>query len=99
NLSKSGFPNADSDIYGNKISSTWDDGIEAEGGNENVRIWNNYLDRTATGVATTVTSVGPVYIFRNVFNRNQFYDKVAPDSDDRQQFFKSGSDASLGDGS
>ena len=98
NFSKTGFPNSDSDIYGNKISYTWDDGIEAEGGNENVRIWGNYLDRTATGVATTVTSVGPVYIFRNVFNRNQFYDKRAADSDERQPFFKSGSDASLGDG-
>jgi len=99
NFSKTGFPNSDSDIYGNKISSTWDDGIESEGGNENVRIWGNYLDRTATGIATTVTSVGPVYIFRNVFNRNQFYDKLSsPDQDDRQPFFKSGSDASLGDG-
>jgi len=25
-----------------------DDGIEAEGGNRNVRIWANYLDLTAT---------------------------------------------------
>jgi len=98
NFSKTGFPNADSDIYGNKITHTWDDGIEAEGANENVRIWGNYLDRTATGIATTVTSVGPVYIFRNVFNRNNFYERVSPDQDDRQPFFKSGSDASLGDG-
>jgi hypothetical protein len=98
NFSKTGFPNADSDIYGNKITHTWDDGIEAEGANENVRIWGNYLDRTATGVATTVTSVGPVYIFRNVFNRNNFYERVSPDQDDRQPFFKSGSDSSLGDG-
>ena len=28
-----GFPNADTDIYGNTISHTWDDAIEAEGGN------------------------------------------------------------------
>jgi len=98
NFSTTGFPNADSDIYGNSIQNTWDDGIEAEGGNNNVRIWGNYLNNTATGVATTVTSVGPVYIFRNVFNRNKFYEKVACDGDDRQPFFKSGSDASLGDG-
>jgi hypothetical protein len=91
NFSTSGFPNKDSDIYGNKISQTWDDGIEAEGGDMNVRIWGNYLDRTATGIASTVDSVGPLYIFRNVFNRNQFYDKRASDSDERQPFFKSGS--------
>ena len=98
NFSTTGFPNADSDIYGNKLSNSWDDGIEAEGGNKNVRIWGNYLDRTATGIATTVTSVGPVYIFRNVFSRNQFFQNKPHDQDDRQPFFKSGSDASLGDG-
>src|SRR5258705_137164 len=98
NLSTTGLPNADSDIYGNSIPDTRDDGIEAEGGNNNVRIWGNYLNNTATGVATTVTSVGPVYIFRNVFNRNKFFEKVTCDGDDRQPFFKSGSDASLGDG-
>src|SRR5258706_15583445 len=53
NFSKTGLSHADSDIYGNKISATWDDGIEADGGNKNVRIWGNFLDRTATGIATT----------------------------------------------
>ena len=97
NFTKSGFPNADTDIYGNRLGTSWDDGIEAEGANENVRIWGNYIDRTAIGIATTVTSVGPVYIFRNVWNRAQMYaGKV--DTDDRQPFFKSGSDASLGNG-
>jgi Bacterial Ig-like domain (group 3) len=98
NFSTTGFPNRDSDIYGNTIQNTWDDGIESEGGNNNVRIWGNYINNTATGIATTATSVGPVYIFRNVFNRNKFYEKVACDGDDRQPFFKSGSDSSLGDG-
>jgi hypothetical protein len=98
NFTKTGFPNADTDIYGNRISHGWDDGIEAEGANENVRIWGNYIDSTAIGVATTVTSVGPVYIFRNVWNRSKFYQKASPDQDERQPFFKSGSDASLGNG-
>jgi hypothetical protein len=99
NFSKNGFPNADSDIYGNKLSHAWDDGIEAEGANENVRIWANYVDRTAIGIATTVTSVGPSYVFRNVWNRAQMYAKVASlDSDDRQPFFKSGTDSTLGFG-
>jgi hypothetical protein len=98
NFSTVGFPNADSDIYGNELSHAWDDGIEAEGGNRNVRIWGNYLDSTATGIATTVTATGPVYLFRNVWNRNRFYEGTAADSDDRQPFFKSGSDATLGHG-
>src|SRR5258706_6565390 len=98
NFSGTGFPNVDTDIYGNRLSHAWDDAIEAEGGNRNVRIWGNYIDRTATGVATTVTAIGPVYVFRNVFNRNKFFEKKANDQDDRQPFFKSGSDSSLGDG-
>jgi hypothetical protein len=98
NFSTTGFPNADSDIYGNELSHSWDDAIEAEGGNNNVRIWGNYMDQTGTGVASTVTSVGPLYIFRNVYNRSRMMERVAPDQDDRQVFFKSGSDASLGNG-
>jgi hypothetical protein len=98
NFSDTGFPNADSDIYGNLITHTWDDAIEAEGGNRNVRIWGNYMDRTATGVATTLTAVGPVYVFRNVFNRNQFFENRAPDADDRQPFFKSGSSGDFSNG-
>lgn len=68
NFSWRGFPTRDSDIYGNKLSHCWDDGIEAEGGNCNVRIWGNYLNDCYTGIATAATSVGPVYIFRNVFD-------------------------------
>ena len=99
NFTLSGFPNADTDIYGNKMSHAWDDAIEAEGANENVRIWGNYMDRTAIGVATTVTSIGPAYVFRNVWNRSQFFERpTSLDTDDRQPFFKSGSDSSLGFG-
>jgi hypothetical protein len=68
NFSYRGFPNRDSDIYGNKLSHAWDDGIEAEGGNCNVRIWGNYLTHCYTGVATASTSIGPIYIFRNVYD-------------------------------
>ena len=54
-----GMPTSDSDIYGNILMHAWDDAIEAEGSNMNVRIWGNYMDQTATGVATTSTSRGP----------------------------------------
>jgi hypothetical protein len=98
NFSDIGFPNADSDIYGNRISNTWDDGIEAEGGNRNVRIWGNYLDLTATGVASTVTHVGPLYIFRNVYNRSRKLSERAPDADDRGPFAKAGATKEWGGG-
>ena len=98
NFSDSGFPNHDSDIYGNEITHVWDDAIEAEGGNRNVRIWGNYMDRTGTGIASTITSVGPIYLFRNVWNRARSLGKVSPDGDDRQTMFKAGSHPDFADG-
>jgi hypothetical protein len=67
NYSFKGSPNRDSDIYGNIISNCWDDAIESEGANCNVRIWSNYIHHTFVHVATAATSMGPIYIFRNVF--------------------------------
>jgi hypothetical protein len=98
NFSAIGFPNADTDIYGNRISHAWDDGIEAEGGNRNVRIWGNHLDRTATGVASTVTHVGPLYVFRNVYARSRKLSERAPEADDRGPFAKAGATQEWGGG-
>ena len=67
NYSFEGSPNRDSDIYGNLISHCWDDAIESEGANMNVRIWSNYIHHTFVHVATAATAMGPLYIFRNVF--------------------------------
>ena len=67
NFSRAGSPNRDSDIYGNIIRNCWDDAIESEGANLNVRIWGNYLDHFYNGIATACVSRGPVYIFRNVW--------------------------------
>ena len=75
NFSTGGFPGPDSDIYGNAISQTYDDGIESEGGNRNVRIWGNFIDDTYIAVASTVTHVGPLYVFRNVYNRGGTFGK------------------------
>jgi hypothetical protein len=98
NFSDTGFPNADSDIYGNVVTHAWDDAIEAEGGNKNVRIWGNSLDNTGTGVATTVTHWGPVYIFRNVYKYSRMKSERPPDGDDRGPFAKSGSTEKWGNG-
>ncbi|MGQ0622708.1 MAG: hypothetical protein ACT4QA_22865 [Panacagrimonas sp.] len=66
NFTNRGFPSRDSDIYGNYISHIRDDGIEAEGGNRNVRIWGNYLDQTYHPLAIAPTAGGPLYIWRNL---------------------------------
>ncbi|MDZ4200410.1 MAG: right-handed parallel beta-helix repeat-containing protein [Kiritimatiellia bacterium] len=71
NFSFAGSPNRDSDIYGNIITHCWDDAIESEGANMNVRIWGNYIDKTFTFIATAGTSKGPLYIFRNVFGSSR----------------------------
>ena len=98
NYSTNGWPNKDSDVYGNKVMNTWDDGLEIEGGNNNVRVWGNYVDNTGTGISSTLTSVGPLYIFRNVWNRNKFLQAASCDSDERQPMFKSGSSSSFANG-
>ena len=98
NFSDAGFPNADSDIYGNVVTHAWDDAIEAEGGNKNVRIWGNYLDHTGTGIATTVTHWGPVYIFRNVYEHSRMKSERPVDQDDRGPFAKAGSTEQWGNG-
>lgn len=66
NFSFRGFPHRDTDIYANSISHCWDDGIESEGANTNVRIWGNYIDRTFVKIAIASTSIGPLYIWRNI---------------------------------
>jgi hypothetical protein len=66
NFSTRGFPNRDSDIYGNRLSHCWDDTIESEGANCNVRIWGNYSTDCYVAIATAGTSVGPLYVWHNL---------------------------------
>ena len=78
NFSDAGSANRDSDIHGNFIGGVWDDGIESEGANMNVRIWGNYLHRVYQHVATASTSKGPLYVFRNVFGSSRKTQRGAP---------------------
>jgi hypothetical protein len=93
NFSSKGFPWADSDIYGNRISEAYDDGVEAEGGNRNVRIWGNYFDRVFTAIANAATATGPLYVWRNVSNRmgGMYEPDGSPDRELRGPFIKAGS--------
>jgi lysophospholipase L1-like esterase len=67
----SGFPGPDSDIYDNTFCNAWDDAIESEGMNQNVRVYNNYIDQTFVAHGVSATSIGPLYVFRNITNRLQ----------------------------
>jgi hypothetical protein len=98
NYTGAGFPNYDSDVYGNIVQGVMDDGLEIEGGDRNVRIWGNYINQAGTGVASTVDGVGPLYIFRNVYDQSRKYYLKSTDSDDRGSFFKAGTDTSVGNG-
>ncbi|RUM94453.1 MAG: hypothetical protein DSZ28_03105, partial [Thiothrix sp.] len=69
NRGYTGFPGSDSDIYGNYISGACDDAIEAEGNDINVRIWNNYITNSFLGIANAAVTVGPLYVWKNVFAR------------------------------
>jgi hypothetical protein len=71
NGSYEGAPGADSDVYGNLISHCWDDGLEIEGGNRNTRVWGNYITQTLMGIGNAATSIGPLYVWRNVVARSQ----------------------------
>lgn len=70
NFSFRGFPGPDSDIYGNYLSGSYDDAIESEGGNRNVRIWNNYIENCYMAIGNVATSIGPFYIWSNITGKS-----------------------------
>jgi hypothetical protein len=63
-----------------------------------VRIWGNYINQAGTGIASTVNSVGPLYIFRNVYDQSRMLYLSSTDSDDRGPLFKAGTDTGVGNG-
>ena len=71
NYSNIGNMHRDSDIYGNLIRNVWDDAIEVEGSNMNVRVFNNYIHLFFAAIATASTTHGPIYIFRNVVGESR----------------------------
>jgi hypothetical protein len=90
NFSDGGFPNRDSDIHDNVIAGAWDDAIEAEGGNMNVRIWGNRIERAYIGIATTVTHHGPLYVFGNRFRAGRKLAERPEAEDERGPMIKAG---------
>ena len=72
NVGFRGAPGPDSDIYGNFVSHSWDDGLEIEGGSRNVRVWDNYITQCMMMIGNAPASIGPLYIWRNVVVRSQW---------------------------
>jgi hypothetical protein len=56
----------DADIYGNVLAFGQDDGIELDGGQCNVRMFDNRIEQTFCGISTAPNRQGPSYIFNNV---------------------------------
>lgn len=73
NASHRGCPGPDTDIYCNTLSHCWDDAIEVEGSDANVRVWNNYITETMEGLGNAPVTIGPLYFWRNVVDRTQWY--------------------------
>ncbi|MDR2626403.1 MAG: right-handed parallel beta-helix repeat-containing protein, partial [Dysgonamonadaceae bacterium] len=58
--------NKDADIYGNVMAFGQDDGIELDGGQCNVRLFNNRIEQTFCGISVAPNRRGPSYIFNNL---------------------------------
>jgi hypothetical protein len=61
-----GGPHRDTDINGNVLFFSNDDGIELDGGQMNIRFFNNWIASSYCGVSTAPTIYGPSYIYRNL---------------------------------
>ncbi len=59
----------DGDVYGNLFAFADDDGIEAEGGGMNLRLYLNRFEGGLCGISTSSCVLGPTYMHRNLFNR------------------------------
>lgn len=92
NFGYTGFPGRDSDVYGNRVSHCWDDGLEIEGANMNVRVWANVIDWTFDGIGGAATALGPCYIFRNVYLHSRRGPGDSETALRGQYFLKLGSD-------
>ena len=58
--------NNNMDFYNNTITGARDDGIQPEGGDVNVRVYDNRIYDSFQGVAMAPVLYGPIYVFRNV---------------------------------
>jgi len=62
-----GGPHRDTDISGNVIAFANDDGTELDGGQINVRFFNNWVQWAFCGISCAPNMAGPSYVYRNLF--------------------------------
>lgn len=55
----------DSAIYNNTLRYAQDDGIEIDGGQYNVLVYNNDIAHSYTGISAIPSRIGPAFIFNN----------------------------------
>ena len=67
NFSADGGFNRDADVYGNFMAICNDDCIELDGGQQNVRCWDNRFEEALCGVSVQGCMVSPVYVHDNGF--------------------------------
>ena len=67
NFRKDGGLNRDADVYGNFMIFCNDDNIELDGGQQNVRCFDNRFEGSYCGVSIQGCMTGPSYVFDNVF--------------------------------
>jgi hypothetical protein len=59
----------ETDVYGNLVYNTGDDGMETDGTCSNVRIWGNTFHDVLVGISLAPVYTGPVYALRNLIYR------------------------------
>lgn len=68
NFREDGGFNRDADIYGNFMIFASDDCIELDGGQRNVRCFDNRFESSLCGVSVQGCMVGPSYVYNNLFS-------------------------------
>ena len=66
NGSPFGGPYRDTDIHGNFLSHSQDNAVELDGGQMNVRFWNNRMEYTYRSISFAPCIKGPGYAFLNL---------------------------------
>jgi hypothetical protein len=61
-----GGGNRNVDIYGNDVVHCFDDGIEADDVEGNIRILRNRVNNSFSGISLQPSAGGPVYVLRNI---------------------------------
>ena len=67
NFKENGGFNRDADVYGNFMIFANDDAIELDGGQQNVRCFDNRFESCLCGVSVQGCMAGPSYLWRNGF--------------------------------